>query len=92
MLQGTTKIINFLEGETRPVEGIVGTHGGTPYFKDENPETTGIPEFQRELRAEQEQLMEREKKLRDLKRSKDLIELYTQFRWREPVKFIDARK
>ncbi|MBQ6486276.1 hypothetical protein IJI76_00920 [Candidatus Saccharibacteria bacterium] len=92
MLQGTTQIINLLEGETRPVEGIVGTHGGTPYFKDENPETTGVPEFQRQLRAEQDRLMAEEKKLRDLRKSKDLKDLYEQARWHTSAKFIDARK
>lgn len=90
---GTEIINNLRVGEKpRAVEVISSTSGRNPYFKDENPEETGIPDFARRLKAEQDRLMEEEKHLRDLKRSKDLQELYKQFHRQKPKFIIDTHR
>lgn len=94
MIYVGTEIINKnLQGEERrrAVEVITRPSGRNPYFKDENPEETGVPDFSRRLREEQDRLMNEERQLRNLRQSNDLKELYKQFHWVKP-KFIDVQR
>lgn len=62
----------------RAVEKALSTSSGTSYYQDRNPERTRNSDFAKALQTAQSELFNREKKIRDFKKTDDYEKLQAQ--------------
>lgn len=78
------------DDKIRVVDAPFGTSQPGAYYGDKNPDRTQVPEFNRQLRERQKELQMQEKKLRDMRKSEDLMLIYEQSKHQKTSKTIDT--
>lgn len=80
IIAGTTiglyDIIHEEDDNLRAVDNLGDVSQSSAFYKDENPDRTQTPDFNRQLKERQKELQLQEKKLRDLRESEDLKLVY----------------
>lgn len=73
---GLYDIIHEEDDNLRAVDNLGDVSQSSAFYKDENPDRTQTPDFNRQLKERQKELQLQEKKLRDLRESEDLKLVY----------------
>ena len=89
-ISGIRAMENLQVEDPRPVEITTDIASTGSYFQDQNPDRTSTPEFNQRLMQEKAKLADQERRLREMRKSEDLKELYKQLGGKTPTQIIDA--